>query len=82
MCMLNVTPIRHVLLVQEPKEYQLCKILVAILIYANEDIWAIKTAGPPSYVQELFLMSMYVNFFTHVNYTFGANDKRISAILW
>ena len=81
MCMSEFAQMQRLILVQEPKEYKICKILVAIFIYANEDIWSIKTAGPPSYVQELFLMSIYGNFFTHLKCTFGANDKRISAML-
>ena len=48
------------------------EISVSIFIYANEDIRVLKTAGTPSYVQELLFLNVYVKCGTNATCTFGA----------
>ena len=47
---------------QEEKEHwkMILKSYVAIFVYANEEMWLLGTAGPPSYVQAHLYVSIYV----------------------
>ena len=43
----------------------------AIFSYANEDVFGLKTAGPPSYVRVLVFVCVYVKFCILAVCTFG-----------
>ena len=51
---------------------------VAIFNYANEKLRCLKTAGPPSSVQELLIKSIYAKFCAPTICTFGAREQRMS----
>ena len=72
--------IQCLLLVQEKKEHRkmIPKNDVDIFLYANEKIWWLGTAGPPSYVQAQLFVSMYVKFCFSAIRTFGVREWTIS----
>ena len=68
--MSNSAPLQCALLVQEPKEFHVCENWVAIFGYANEEVWGLITARPPSYLQVLLLRGLYAKFCTKAMHTF------------
>ena len=49
--------------------------MVAILNYANEEIYGAKKAGPPSFPHRLLVMKMQIQFDALTDCTFGARAK-------